>query len=212
MKRFFSYGDRIIFMRIPILSKINEKINTVTRDLNLLGDSLVGILEEANRNISESLFRSTENIKKTSDNIANSANRINESLILATDDIRGTSKTISASAESMKESLTETTQEIRATAQEITKSADSIARAVEDFTTSTTNTINRFENAIERSVNRLVSTIEDFKNEIVQGGVKVNIAKSLMPRTPEGGIMQGITNGIRDIIIPKRKSKEEKEE
>ncbi|NVM30225.1 MAG: hypothetical protein HWN65_15380 [Candidatus Helarchaeota archaeon] len=202
-------------MRIPILSKINEKINTVTHNLNSLGDNLVGILEEANRNISDSLFKSTENIKKTSDSIVSSANTINESLQSATEDIRGTSENITASAKVMSESVTQATEEIRETAREIANGADSIVKAVDGFTTTTTNTINRFENAIERSVERLVSTIEDFKNEIVQSGVKVNIAKSaisLMPRPPEGGIMQGITTGIRDMIIPKRKSKDKKEE
>lgn len=202
-------------MRIPILSKINEKINTVTHDLNSLGDNLVGILKETNRNISDSLFKSTENIKKTSDSIVSSANTINESLQSAKEDIRGTSENITASAKVMSESVTQATEEIRETARGIANSADSIVKAVDGFTTTTTNTIDRFENAIERSVERLVSTIEDFKNEIVQSGVKVNIAKSavsLMPRPPEGGIMQGITTGIRDMIIPKRKSKDKKEE
>ena len=113
----------------------------------------------------------------------------------------------------MTEALTQTTQDIKQTAEIIAKSADSIAHAVEDFTASTTNTINQFERAIENSVSRLVATIEDFKNEVVQGGIKVNMAKSassLVPRPPEGGIMQGISNGIRDMIIPRRKVKDEK--
>ncbi len=176
-------------MKIPILSKLNDKINTIQCDLNSLGSNLVGVLETANENITGSLSKSTEDIKKTSE-------------------------TISVSADSMSTALTETTQDIKETAEIIAKSADSIAHAVENFTSSTTNTINQFERAIEKSVTRLVATIEDFKNEVVQGGVKVNMARSassLVPRPVEGGIMQGITSGIRDMIIPKRKMKEEKE-
>ena len=197
-------------MKIPVLSKLNEKITKITYDLNSLGDNLIGIISEANRNISESLIQSTDDIRKTSDNIVISANTINDSLKGATEDIRGTSENISQSAESMAESLIQVTGEIKETAQNIAKSADTIAEAVENFTGSTTNTIDRFESAIEKSISKLVSTIESFKNEIVNGGIKVNIAKSagsLMPR-PDGGLMQGITSGIRDMIIPKRKPKE----
>ncbi len=174
------------FMRIPFLSKINEKINAITNDLNILGDQLVNILDEANKNIAMSLEKSTEDIRETSNNIA-------------------------MSAESMAESLSQTSAEIKETAENIAKSADFIAEAVKNFTLSTTETISRFENAIERSVERLVSTIEDFKREMVQEGIKVNIAKSaisLVPR-PQTGIMQGITTGIRDMIIPKRKTKDD---
>jgi len=155
-------------MKIPIITKLNKKINTIQGDLNSLGNNLVGILETANENIAGSLSKSTEDIKKTSENIVS-------------------------------------------TAEIIAKSADSIAHAVENFTSSTTTTINQFERAIEKSVSRLVATIEDFKNEVVQGGIKVNMARSassLVPRPAEGGIMQGITNGIRDMIIPKRKMKD----
>lgn len=199
-------------MKIPILSKLNEKINTITYDLNSLGTNLVGILETANENIAGSLSKSTEDIKKTSENIILSSETISETMKTASEDIHGTSETISASAEVMKTSLLETTQGIKDTAESIAKSADSIAYAVEGFTSSTTNTINQFERAIENSVTRLIDAIEDFKKEVVQGGIKVNIAKSagsLMPRPPEGGIMQGITSGIRDMIIPKRKTKDE---
>jgi len=200
-------------MKIPIVSKLNNKITKITSDLNSLGDSLVEILGEANKNISESLLKSTEDIRKTSENIVTSANTINDSLREATEDIRGTTENISESAESMAESLVQATGEIKETAQNIATSANSIAKAVENFTASTTNTIDRFESAIEKSIGRLVSTIEDFKNEVVNGGIKVNIAKSagsLMPR-PDGGLMQGITSGIRDMIIPKRKQKDDTE-
>ncbi|HUX99378.1 MAG TPA: hypothetical protein VMV49_07475 [Candidatus Deferrimicrobium sp.] len=168
-------------MRIPFISKINEKINGITRDLNSLGDRLVDILGLANNNISTSLSQSTGDIKKTSERI-------------------------SESAEAITESLTQATSEIRETAENIAKSADSISDAVKDFTNSTTETIDRFEKAIETSISRLVLTIEDFKNEIVQSGIKVNIAGSIVPRP-----MQGITNGIRDMIMPKRKPKEDNE-
>ena len=200
-------------MKIPIVSKLNNKITKITSDLNSLGDSLVEIIGEANKNISESLLKSTEDIRKTSENIVTSANTINDSLREATEDIRGTTENISESAESMAESLVQATGEIKETAQNIATSANSIAKAVENFTASTTNTIDRFESAIEKSIGRLVSTIEDFKNEVVNGGIKVNIAKSagsLMPR-PDGGLMQGITSGIRDMIIPKRKQKDDTE-
>jgi len=200
-------------MKIPIVSKLNEKITKITSDLNSLGDSLVDVLGQANKNISESLLKSTEDIRKTSDNIVTSANTINDSLREATENIRGTTEDISQSADSMAESLVQVTGEIKETAQNIATSANSIAKAVENFTASTTNTIDRFESAIEKSIGRLVSTIEDFKNEVVNGGIKVNIAKSagsLMPR-PDGGLMQGITSGIRDMIIPKRKQKDDTE-
>jgi len=200
-------------MKIPIVSKLNEKITKITSDLNSLGDSLVDVLGQANKNISESLLKSTEDIRKTSDNIVTSANTINDSLREATENIRGTTEDISQSADSMAESLVQVTGEIKETAQNIATSANSIAKAVENFTASTTNTIDRFESAIEKSIGRLVSTIEDFKNEVVNGGIKVNIAKSagsLMLR-PDGGIMQGITSGIRDMIIPKRKQKDDME-
>ena len=200
-------------MKIPIVSKLNEKITKITSDLNSLGDSLVDVLGQANKNISESLLKSTEDIRKTSDNIVTSANTINDSLREATENIRGTTEDISQSADSMAESLVQVTGEIKETAQNIATSANSIAKAVENFTASTTNTIDRFESAIEKSIGRLVSTIEDFKSEVVNGGIKVNIAKSagsLMLR-PDGGIMQGITSGIRDMIIPKRKQKDDME-
>ncbi|MHA1129669.1 MAG: hypothetical protein ACTSQQ_02575 [Candidatus Helarchaeota archaeon] len=173
-------------MRLPFFSKLNDKVNLILQDLNSLGDDLIEVLTEANQNIANSLKSATEDIKTTSENIAQSA-------------------------DSISDTLNQTALDIKTTAESISKSADSIGVAVKDFTRSTTETINRFESAIERSVERLVSTIEDFKNEIVQGGIKVNIAKSassLMPR-PQTGFMQGITSGIRDMIIPKRKGKNE---
>ena len=169
------------FMRIPFISKLNEKINNITHDLNFLGDQLVSILAQANQNISTSLTEATE-------------------------DIRGSTKEISASAESMSDSLTETTQDIKETAKHIAESADSIAMAIKDFTGSTTDTISRFERAIESSVTRLVSTIEDFKNEMLQSGVKVNIAKSTLSLVPRAS---DFTSGLRDMIVPKRKSRDD---
>ena len=154
-------------MRLPIISKLNDKIDLIVSDLNSLGE-----------------------------------------------EIRETSENISASAESMAETLTQTSAEFKETAQKISQSADSIRNAVEDFTSSTSATVTQFENAIEKSVDKLVNSIEDFKNKILQNGIKVNLegsAGSLVPR-PQTGLMQGITTGIRDIIIPKRKSKDEVEE
>ncbi|MHA1265814.1 MAG: hypothetical protein ACTSRS_11330 [Candidatus Helarchaeota archaeon] len=194
-------------MRIPFLSKLNDKINSIVCDLNALGNDLVGILDEANANISQSLSKSTEDIKYTTDHIVASANTMRDSL-------QQTSEHISLSAEAMVDALSETTQNIKETAKNIAESAETIANAVENFTSSTSKTITQFENAIERAVSSLVSTINDFKTEMIQSGIKVNIARSassLMPRPPEGGIVQGITSGIRDIIIPKRKPKKEKE-
>ena len=154
-------------MRLPIISKLNDKIDLIVSDLNSLGE-----------------------------------------------EIRETSENISASADSMAETLTQTSAEFKETAQKISQSADSIRNAVEDFTSSTSATVTQFENAIEKSVDKLVNSIEDFKNKILQNGIKVNLAGSagsLVPR-PQTGLMQGITTGIRDIISPKRKSKDEVEE
>jgi len=139
--------------------------------------------------------------------------KANEKINKISSDIKKTSDNIALSTNTINESLSGATEEIKETAQNIAKSAETIATAVENFTCTTTETIDRFESAIEQSIAKLVATIEDFKNEIVKGGIKVNIAKSagsLVPR-PEGGLVQGITSGIRDIIIPKRKPKEESE-
>ena len=166
-EKFFTEKDQFVSMRLPILSKLNDKIDHIVNDLNSLGE-----------------------------------------------DIRGTSENISASADSMADSLTQTSAEFKETAQKIAESADSIRNAVEDFTNTTSATITQFESAIEKSVDKLVNSIEDFKNKILQNGIKMNLAGSagsLVPR-PQTGIMQGITTGIRDIIIPKRKSKEDLEE
>lgn len=167
-------------MKIPIISKMNDKITKITSDLNTLGDSVVDILGEANKNISDSLKEATE-------------------------DIRGTADNISQSVGVMSDSLSQATEEFKGTAQSIEKSADTITKAVETFTTTTTTTVDRFERAIEKSIDRLISTIQDFKKEMVDGGIKVNIAKSagsLMPRP------DGVVQGLRDMIIPKRKQKD----
>lgn len=188
-----------------------EKINRITHDLNHLGDNLVGSLDKTNKNISESLGKSTEDIKRTSENIITSAITINESLKTATEDIHRTSENISASAETMAETLSQASLEIKETAGNIAQSADTIAGAVKEFTTATSETISRIERSIENSVSRLVSAIEDFKSEIVGSGIKVNIARSAGSLVPQTSVMQGITTGIRDMIIPKRTKKDTKE-